>query len=147
MMYENWLLWRPDVACNLACCPLGHSLAANNHHHYNHHHHHQQPWAPPATKKVYWARNSLSVEYVLLFHIVQIFAIHSEYFRYASCLPSSEKISKFFLRKCFRSEETEPAFCRLLWIFGPMTQIWSSKIQYLTSPDQKLSKIIYFMGS
>ena len=36
------------------------------------------------------------MEYVLLVHIVQIFAIHSEYFRYASCLPSSEKKQFFF---------------------------------------------------
>ena len=33
---------------------------------------------------------------VRLVRIVQIFAIHSEYFRYASCLPSSEKKQFFF---------------------------------------------------
>ena len=43
-----------------------------------------------------------------------------------------------------------PNICRPLWKFGPTTQNLgpsSSNIQYLTRPDQKLSKNIYFIGS
>ena len=69
--------------------------------------------SPPATRKVYWARNSPSVEYVWLVQIVQIFAVHCE-----NLVPRPKYL-------------------------GPS----SSNIQYLTRPDQKLSKNIYFIGS
>ena len=87
------------------------------HHHHNHNHHDHSSsssaHSPPATRKVYWARNSPSVEYVWLVQIVQIFAVHCE-----NLVPRPKYL-------------------------GPS----SSNIQYLTRPDQKLSKNIYFIGS
>ena len=89
--------------------------------------------SPPATRKVYWARNSPSVEYVLLVRIVQIFAINGE---------ELHKNVNIVLIHLPYSD-----------IFGPMTLIFGSfpiantvYKQYLKLSDQELPKTIEHIG-
>ena len=135
------------MASNLACCPLGHSLAANKHHHHNHHHHHQQPWAPPATKKKY-----TGLEIACLWNMF-CWSILSKYLQFTVNILDMllvfppQKRSNFFSEKMFQKRRNRACFLPFtvnIWSHDP-NMVIKNTIFDISKPKAFQKYILYWV--